>query len=363
MPKNTIRDLSEEELEFYSRQIVLKEIGYTGQLKLRDAKVCIVGLGGLGCTIATQLAAMGIGHLRLIDRDVVELSNLQRQHLYGVKFLGYPKVEAASKRLKDLNPHIELEPLTLSLNENNADEILREVDVVVDGLDQMKPRYAINRACVKHKIPYVFGAAIMTFGNVSTVIPGETPCLECFHGNVDDETLPTCAVMGVHPSVLGVVSSIEVAEAVTLLLGKQPRLAGVLLNCDIEYLSFEEIRISKFENCPVCSSKPIGSPMPLKQELIEKICGRGGRKTFIITPKRNLELGIESLYEFLDKSGFSIKVKADLGITFHHGYGGTGSILKSGIMIVEGIADKEGAFDLYNRIVIDGLGVSQTNVK
>jgi len=362
MSTSSLRDLSEEELEFYSRQIVLKDIGYKGQLRLRDAKVCLVGLGGLGCPIATQLAAMGIGHLRLVDRDIVELSNLQRQHLYGVKFLGYPKVEAAAQRLGDLNPHIEVEPLPLSLNVNNAEDILRGVDVVVDGLDRMGPRYAINRACVKLKIPYVFGAAITTIGNVSTIVPDETPCLECFQGNLDDETLPTCAVVGVHPSVLSVVASIEVAEAVKILLGEPPRLANMLLHCDVGYMTFEETHVFRVENCPVCGSKPSGPPMPLKQELIEEICGRGGRRVFVITPRKNLELNMADIYKFLRKNDFNIKVKADLGITFDHGHKGNGSILKSGIMIIEGVDDKEGAFDLYNRIVIDGIGVPPSHI-
>jgi len=363
MSTGGVRDLSEEELEFYSRQIVLTDIGYEGQLRLRNAKACLVGLGGLGCPIATQLAAMGVGHLRLVDRDVVELSNLQRQHLYGVKSLGYPKVEAASQRLKDLNPHIEVEPLPLSLNADNAEDILRGVNVVIDGLDRMGPRYAVNRACVKLGTPYVFGAAITTIGNVSTILPGETPCLECFQGNLDDETLPTCAVVGVHPSVLSVVASIEAAEAVKILLGEQPRLAGTLLHCDIEHMTFEEVRVSRAESCPVCGSKPTGAPMPLRQELIQEICGRGGRRVFVITPRRNLELSMTDLYEFLRKNGFNIRVKADLGITFDPGHKGTGSILKSGIMIIEGVDDKEGAFDLYNKILIDGLGVPRSHVK
>ncbi|MEM3630751.1 MAG: HesA/MoeB/ThiF family protein, partial [Nitrososphaerota archaeon] len=154
MFKERIKNLSNEELEFYSRQIVLSEIGYNGQLKLKNAKVCIVGLGGLGSPAALQLAAMGIGYLRLVDFDTVEISNLQRQYLYDIDSLGYPKVEVAAKKLNKLNPNIEIEPLPLSLNVNNAEEIIKGMDVVIDGLDAMAPRYAINRACLKLKIPY-----------------------------------------------------------------------------------------------------------------------------------------------------------------------------------------------------------------
>jgi len=357
------KELSEEELEFYSRQIVLKDLGYERQLKLRGAKACIMGLGGLGCNVAIQLTAMGVGYLRLVDRDIVELSNLQRQHLYSVDSIGFPKVEVAAKKLGALNPNVEIEPLPISLNMDNAEDMIRDMDVVVDGLDRMEPRYAINRACVKLKTPYVFGSAIMTFGNVSTIIPGKTPCLECFYGNLSDEKLPTCAVVGVHPSVIGVVASVEVAEAIRILTGAEPRLAGTLLYCDIGYMTMDEIQVSRLETCPVCGSKPRGHPTPVRRELVEEICGRGGKRTFVITPRENLELKMANLNKLLEREGLNIKVRADLGITFSPNRKVTASVLKSGIMITEGINEKEKALKLYNNILIEGLGVSWSHVK
>ncbi|MEM3715945.1 MAG: HesA/MoeB/ThiF family protein, partial [Candidatus Bathyarchaeia archaeon] len=239
--------LSDNEIELYSRQIALSEIGYEGQLKLKKSSVCIAGLGGLGSPAALQLAAMGVGRIRLVDQDFVELSNLHRQLLYGAKYVGYPKVEVAAKRLRELNPNIEVEPLPASINADNAERIVSGMDVIVDGLDHMTPRYAINRACQKLRVPYVFAAAIMTFGNVSTIIPGETPCLECFQGNINDEILPTCATVGVHTSLLSVIAGIETSEAIRIILGKKPRLAGKLLHCDIGDLTFEEIDVAKAE--------------------------------------------------------------------------------------------------------------------
>jgi len=363
MNKKKPDDLSDDELEFYSRQIVLPDIGYNGQLKLKKAKVCIAGLGGLGSPAALQLAAMGIGHLRLVDRDVVELSNLQRQHLYGVSFLGYPKVEVAAKRLRGLNPNIKIEPLPLSVNTETAYEIVKDVDVVVDGLDRMTPRYALNRACQKAGTPYIFAAAIMTFGNVSTIIPGETPCLECFQGNLDDETLPTCAVVGVHPSILSIIASIEVSEVVRILLGKKPRLAGKILHCDLGNMEFEEIEISKAENCPVCGSTPSGQPMPLKQRLITEICGREGKRVFVITPKKNLELDMNELYSHLRDMGFKIKVKAELGLTFNIVSKSSASILKSGIMVIEGAENEKEAYNIYSKIILEKLKVPESYIK
>jgi len=357
------KDLSEEELEYYSRQIVLKEIGYSGQLKLKNAKACVIGLGGLGSPVATQLTAMGVGYLRLVDRDVVERSNLQRQHLYTMDFLGHPKVEVAAKRLGWLNPNVDIEPIPLSLNSDNAEEIIKGIDVVVDGLDRISPRYALNRACVKLGVPYVFGAAVMTYGNASTIIPGETPCLECFYGNLDDESLPTCSVAGVHPSILSLIASIEVSEATRIFLGETPRLANKLLHCDIETMTFEEVKVSQAENCPVCGSKPIGPPTPLSQEVIEEICGRGGKRTFIITPKKNLELNTESVRKFLAARGFNVDVNAKIGVTFNYDPRFTASILKSGIMIIEGPDDKEEAFNFYRKMVVDCFNVPSVLIK
>jgi len=363
MPKDQVTDLSDEELEFYSRQIVLTEIGYTGQLRLRNAKVCIVGLGGLGCPVAQQLATMGVGYLRLVDRDVVELSNLQRQHLYSVNSLGYPKAEVAAKRLRELNPNIEIDPVPSSLNVNNAEDIIRGMDVVVDGLDSVMSRYILNRACQKLGVPYVFGAAIMTFGNVSTIVPGETPCLECFQGDLNDEMLPTCAVVGVHPSILDIIASIEVSEATRIILGEKPHLAGKILHCDVGNMEFKTVEISKAENCPVCGSKPSGPPMPLRQKLVTEVCGREGKRVFVITPKRNLELNMDELYSLLIGNGFNVQVKADLGITFYSGLKGTASILKSGVMIIEGEDGEKEAYDFYSKIIIDELKVPRSSIE
>ena len=354
-------DMSNEELEFYSRQIVLPHIGYDGQLSLHNAKVCIVGLGGLGSPAALQLAAMGAGHLRLVDYDVVELSNLQRQHLYTTNSVGYPKVEVAAEKLRALNPYIEIEPLPVYVSAYNAEDVISDADLIVDGLDRMSPRYALNRACVKLGIPYVFGAAIMTFGNVSTIIPGETACLECFQRDIDDSMLPTCAVAGIHPSITNLIASIQVSEATRIILGEKPSLANKLLHCDIWHMEFEQIEISKAEDCPICGSKPAAPPRPLKQKMATELCAREGRRTFVITPQRNLALDMDELSALITKLGFEIKVKAKLGITFGADLKPAGSLLKSGVMIIEDAGDEEEAQDLYNKIIVDELQIIRSS--
>jgi molybdopterin/thiamine biosynthesis adenylyltransferase len=362
MTTDKAKGLSDEELEFYSRQLVLADVGYDGQLRLQEGRACIVGMGGLGSAAALQLAAMGVGHLRLVDYDVVEISNLQRQHLYDTTVLGYPKVEAAAIRLRQLNPHIEIEPLPSLLTANNAAEIIARMDVVVDGLDRVTPRYALNRACVRLGVPYVFGAAIMTYGNASTILPGQTACLECFQGGFADEQLPSCALVGVHPSILGIIASIEAAEATKILMGAAPRLAGKLLHCDVRDMTFEQLEVDKAEGCPVCGSGDRASLLALAEKPVAELCARGGRRTFVVTPKSDLTLNLDELRSILDTMGLPVGVKGELGITFRTGTGGTASILKSGVMIIDGAPDEERAHDFYERLVIDGLGISRTKI-
>jgi adenylyltransferase/sulfurtransferase len=357
-------DLSEVEIEYYSRQIVLPDIGYKGQISLKRASVCILGLGGLGSPAALQLAAMGVGHLRLVDHDIVEISNLQRQHIYGVKHLGYPKVEAAAIRLKELNPNIEVEPLPLSINRYNVKSIINGVDVVIDGLDRMSTRYLINRTCQKLGVPYIYGAAIMTMGNASTIVPGKTPCLECFQGGIDDELLPSCAVVGVHPSILSIIASIEVSEAVRIITGREPLLAGKLLHCDIGEMIFEAINISRVESCPICGSNP-SPPKPIVEKTITELCGREGKRVFLIVPKKNLDIKMDKLASLLaNLKNFNIKVKASMGITFTDPANNrTISILKSGIMIADNFDDEGKVYDFYREILVDGLGISASEIE
>jgi molybdopterin/thiamine biosynthesis adenylyltransferase len=351
------QQLSDEELEFYSRQIVLRNIGYDGQLRLRSATVCVAGVGGLGSVAAMQLAAMGVGHLRLVDYDVVERSNLQRQHLYDVSAIGYPKVEIAARRLSEMNPHVEIEPLPLAIAAHNAVEIIEGADVVVDGLDRMSPRYAVNRACLELGVPYVFGAAVSMYGNTATILPHETACLECFQGFTDDDALPSCATLGVHPSIIGLIASIEVAETTRILLGQTPRLANKLLYCDLEAMEFEQLTLSIAPSCPACGSGPSPNLPAPEHALTTELCSRDGRRTFAILPRRNLDLDMRQARGVLIESGLRVTITARLGLTFQWGTSGQASLLSSGILIVQGARDESEAYNLYHRLVVEGLGI------
>jgi len=345
-----VQGLSKEELEYYSRLIVLRDIGVSGQKKLKDSRVCVVGLGGLGSPVTIQLASMGVGRLRIVDRDVVETSNLQRQHLYGVDKVGYPKVEAAAERLRQLNPFIEVEPLPMSLTPRNAERLIEGVDVVVDCLDSMAARYALNRACVKLGIPMVHGAVITHVGNATTIIPGETACLECFQGGVDDDALPTCATVGVHPSIISIVASIQVSEAARLILGRPPNLANSLVFCDLEDLSFERIKLARVDTCPVCGSRPTSEPPQIMQEPVEEICGREERRVFVFAPDENLNVELGALNDRLRKLGYMIDIEAGMGTTFSNG-SVKGSVLRSGVTIIEGVESADDAIKLRESIL------------
>jgi len=358
------RELTDGELETYSRQIVLADIGYDGQQKLRNAKVCLVGVGGLGSPTAIKLVGMGIGTLRFVDRDIVSRSDLHRQYLYDADAIGLPKVEVAFHKLSRLNPDVKLEPVPESLNSMNAEEVFSGMDLVIDGLDRPEPRYIVNRACNKLKIPYIFGAAIEAFGNTSTLMPGQTFCLECFMPDLKDEDLPVCGVVGVHPSVLGIISSIQVAEAVNVLTGREPKLFNKLMFVDLRKFEFKILDIPALESCRVCGTKPAGSPAKVKDRLFEETCARDGRRNFVISPKNRLEIDLKQLAKVMNQKGLRLKHSGIFGITFQKSEQLSACILKSGIMIAQTPPQLEGdfreeVFGIYRSLIIDGLGLPE----
>jgi molybdopterin/thiamine biosynthesis adenylyltransferase len=357
------KELTEKELETYSRQIVLADIGYDGQLKLRNARACLIGVGGLGSPIATQLVGMGIGYLRMVDRDIVSRSDLHRQHLYDADCIGLPKVEIAHQKLSRLNPDVTLDPIPESLNSINAEELIGGMDVVIDGLDRPEPRYLVNRICNKLKIPYVFGAAIEAFGNASTLMPGQTFCLECFMPGLKDEDLPVCGVVGVHPSVIGIVSSVQVSEAVRLIIGQKPKLYNKLLYIDLREFEFNILEMQSVDSCRVCGTEPDGAPQVIADRLFEETCARDGRRNFVLSPNRRINIDLGKLEKLLKKKRFQIQSAGKLGTTFNPSKAIQACILRSGIMIAQTPPDtqadiKDRVFDIYRTIMVDGLGLA-----
>jgi molybdopterin/thiamine biosynthesis adenylyltransferase len=341
---------TDEEVERYSRQIVLDEIGYDGQKRLKEGKIAVIGVGGLGSPIALQLTSMGVGSLRIVDRDVVELSNLHRQPLYSSGDIGYPKAEVAEAKMKARNPNVKIEALTAAVNSDSVRGIVNGMDVVVDGLDSIETRYVVNRACIEAGIPYVYGAAIETIGSATTIIPGETPCIECFAPNLEDDQLPKCGTEGVHPSILSIVR---------IITGKKPNLAGRLAYFDIKDLTFDQIDIERQLSCPACGEKPAEAPKPIRRKLLRELCGREqGKRAIAITPRENLNLDIQGLTKKLKNRNFVIDVEARMGVTFHYDPEVTVSVLSSGVAVVVGVKDDHDALRIYRNIVVGEMSVN-----
>jgi adenylyltransferase/sulfurtransferase len=262
-----------------------------------------------------------------------------------VASVGHPKVEIAAKKLQALNPEVKVDPVPLSVDFDTAKGVIEDVDIVVDGLDRFAPRYALNRACVEHKVPYVFGAALEVYGNLSTIIPGETACLECLFPDVRDESLPTCESVGVLPPVPSLVASIQVQEALNLILGKEPRLTNKLLFCDPRSMQFEEFPFAKRADCSACGKVPVEVSM-VEEKRVAELCGKDA---FMVTPAERISLDMPGTAELLSKK-FHVKVRAHFGVTFDMD-GVSVSLMKTGYMLIKGVKDQETALKIYDDIM------------
>ena len=343
-------ELSNKDLDRYSRQVMLEEIGYQGQLKLKDAKVCVVGIGGLGNPITTRLVAMGVGKLRIIDRDVIELSNLHRQTMFDDSDVGQIKVEVAARKLQKLNPDVQIEALPLSVNDYNAIEVVDGCDVVIDALDSVNARYSLNKACVEKGIPFVTGAAVGVSGQAFTVLPKTTACYHCMFPALDEDSMPTCSIEGVHPSILSIIGGIEVSEAVKIILGKKPSLSDRILHVDLENLDFSYTRTSKVDECPVCGTGK-SEETPKQEMIIEELCGRnGGKRTFSLTPTRSFDLDVAKLTKIAEDKGFKVENQGELGLSMRTNELSV-SFLKKGSAVVVGTKDENGAVALYRELL------------
>jgi adenylyltransferase/sulfurtransferase len=329
--------------EFYSRQIIMKELGEKRQRRLTKSKVAIVGAGGLGTVSSLYLALAGVGNIRLIDQDTIETQNLHRQILYTTADLHFPKAEIAAKRLQELNPLIKTEAFTENVNLNNVERLLQGVDCVVDGLDNMVTRYLINRVCVKLKIPYVFGAAIGIEGNLSVFAPPETGCLECLMPNLSDNDLLTCSTRGVIGVTPGIIGAFQATETIKLLAGVGQTLKGKLLVCDFSDMDFTTIDISKNAQCPVCHGDL--STIACGERLVW-LCGK---ETANINPERPLQLNLEEIYPTINKH-FTISLKSRLALMFNYKNYEV-SLFNGGRMLIKGVTDEKTALAIYREIL------------
>ncbi len=329
--------------EFYSRQVTMKELGEKGQQRLRKSKVAVVGVGGLGAVSSLYLALAGVSYIRLIDQDTIEMQNLHRQILYTPADLHYPKAEVAARRLQELNPLLKAEAFTENVNATNVERLLQGVDCVVDGLDNMVTRYLVNRACVKLKIPYVFGAAIGIEGNLSVFAPPQTGCLECLMPNLSDNDLLTCSTRGVIGATPGIIGAMQAMETIKLLTDMGPTLKGKLLVCDFRDMDFTIIDISKSTRCPICHGEI--SAVAGAERLVW-LCGRD---TANINPEKPLKLNLEEIYPAV-KQQFSVRLKSSLALMFNYNNYEV-SLFNGGRMLIKKVSSEQEALRVYREII------------
>src|SRR5574339_194949 len=357
----TRNELDSKDIQRYSRQIMLEEIGFIGMEKLRNSKVCVVGVGGIGNPVVNQLTAMGIGKIRIVDRDVVEISNLHRQHLYTEQDIGKVKVEAAIEHLKKRNTDVEIEALPISVTPYTAENIVKGFDIVIDALDSVDARYALNDACIKHNIPLIYAGALGMLGSVCTILPNNSACLRCIFPALSEDDMPTCSTEGVHPSILYLVAGLQVSEAVKILLNQKPTLVNTLLYIDLNELSFERIRMFRHDECPSCGKEKVDMIKHLETEhnlIIEELCGRDrGKRTYTVTPMEiPSDINLNKIIQNAELLGYNLKTRGTLGITVISNNSNPSqqlsvSFMTSGAATIFGAKDEKDALFIYKNFV------------
>jgi molybdopterin/thiamine biosynthesis adenylyltransferase len=250
-------DLSEEQLQRYSRHILLKNVGIEGQLKILASKVLIIGAGGLGSPAALYLAAAGVGTIGIADADTVDLTNLQRQIIHFTKDVNRPKVDSAKEKMNGLNPDITINTYHTFVSASSINDIIRDYDFVIDGTDNFAAKFLINDACVLARKPFSHGGILRFTGQTMTVIPWQSACYRCvFPKPPPKDAVPTCSQAGVLGPVAGMLGTIQAAEALKFIIGNAPLLTNALLTFDALEMNFRKIAIRRNPDCVLCSDHP-----------------------------------------------------------------------------------------------------------
>ncbi len=339
--------LNQTDTQRYSRQIMLDEIGYEGQIKLKHSTATVVGAGGLGTPILQRLVSMGVGNIRVVDRDTIDLTNLHRQILYRDEDVGEPKVEVAAKRLREMNASCKVQAMPASVNHASAPSIVKGSDVVIDALDSVSARYALNVACVDQSIPFVTGGAVGVSGQVFSVMP-DSACYNCVFPGLSDEMVPSCGIEGVHPAILGMISSIEVAEAISVLTGNSPALRNRILHVDMSSMAFTHTNVERVQECGVCGDKRHRAADAIKEISVEELCGRDmGKRTYAVAPPHAIQLS--DVLAGLEQPA-TIQSQSEMGATILLN-SVTIQIMEGGSAIIVGAKDEEDVRSTYSQVV------------
>jgi len=287
--------LSNEEIGRYSRHLIMPEVGMDGQLKLKNAKVLLIGTGGLGAPVAMYLAAAGVGKLGLVDFDTVDVSNLQRQVIHGTKDIGKKKVDSAEETMKDINPFIEVVKYEVPLTSANALEILKDYDIVADGTDNFPTRFLVNDACVLLGIPNVYASIFRFEGQATVFCKDDGPCYRCLYPEPPPPGLvPSCAEGGVLGILPGVVGLIQATEVIKLILGEGQPLQGRLMLYDALAMKFRELKIRRNPECP--------GKCTVVKELIDyqQFCGVPHQEVPLPAPVSNTDIAPRDVKQLID---------------------------------------------------------------
>jgi len=333
----------------YSRQILFGEIGKDGQEKLLNSRVLIVGCGALGASHAETLARAGVGKLRIVDRDFVEFTNLQRQTLFKESDAAerLPKAVAAKNRIGEMNSDIEVEAMVADVNNSNVESFLEGCDLVLDGTDNFQVRYLLNDACVKHNKTWIYGAAVSSYGTTMTIIPGETPCLRCIFEEMPDVgSSPTCDTAGVIMPIIASISAVQVTEAIKLLVGKHDELHGSLIQIDVWVNDWRKIKLAAPNpDCPACGKREFEFLDAETNEFVAVLCGR---EAVQIAPPRSTTIELDSLSDRLGSLG---PVEKNNYLVRFSPNGVEMTIFTDGRAIIKGTDDVSLARSLYAKYI------------
>jgi len=335
----------------YSRQILFAPIGRAGQKRLGESRVAIVGMGALGTVLANHMVRAGVGYVRMIDRDFVEPSNLQRQMLYDEEDARQhlPKAIAACEKLKRINSAVEIEPVVADLTPFNAEPLLSDVQLVLDATDNFQVRYLINDVCVKHRIPWIYGGAVSATGTFTVIRPGETPCLRCLFPDAPKPgEMPTCDTAGVIGPIIHVVASYQAAEALKLLVGDTGSLNPHLEHFDLWHNRHQQIRVSQARrpDCPTCGQQQFPFLHPDSPEgLAVSLCGR---ETVQISPAGDASLDLDALEQRLAPLG---KVERNRFLLRFHIEPHTLVVFPDGRVLVQGTDDIAKARSIHAKYI------------
>lgn len=332
----------------YSRQILFQEIGKEGQVRLGNSRVLLVGCGALGAAHAEALARAGVGYLRIVDRDFVETTNLQRQTLFDESDATHrvPKAAAAKRRISEINSAIEVEPVIADVNNSNIESLIEGCDLVIDGTDNFQVRYLVNDACVKHKKTWIYGAAVSSYGSTMTIIPGETPCLRCIFEEMPPAgSAPTCETAGVIMPIITSISAVQVTEALKLLTGNENFLHRSLMQVDVWNNLSTKIKLSEPEpDCITCGKNIFEFLDSETPEFSAVLCGRNAVQ--IAPPTAEIDLD-----QLADRIKFITSVNQNEYLLRFSTDGLEVTVFRDGRAIIRGTDDISIARSMYAKYI------------